>query len=94
MMYFKSAEPFGKHSLVPFTAPISIGKIYYDGDLVFGSLWCNDRCIFSTKRHDPSHDCGGMYDYLGNIITRINIDVDDNLSRGRPDVIINCTTWK
>lgn len=35
-----------------------------------------------------------MYDYLGNIITRINIDVDDNLSRGRPDVIINCTTWK
>lgn len=31
MVYFKSAEPFGKHSLVPFTAPISIGKIYYDG---------------------------------------------------------------
>lgn len=59
MVYFKSAEPFGKHSLVPFTAPISIGKIYYDGDMVFGSLWCNDRCIFSTKRHDPSHDCGG-----------------------------------
>lgn len=94
MVYFKSAEPFGKHSLVPFTAPVSIGKIYYDGDLVFGSLYCNDRCIFSTKRHDPSHDCGGLYDTLGNIITWINTVVDDAIDSGNPDTIIDCSFWK
>lgn len=94
MVYFKSAEPFGKHSLVPFTAPVSIGKIYYDGAMVFGSLWCNDRCIFSTKRHDPSHDCGGLYDTLGNIITWINTVVDDAIDSGNPNTIINCSFWK
>lgn len=94
MVYFKSAEPFGKHSLVPFTAPVGIGKIYYDGDMIFGSLWCNDRCIFSTKRHDPSHDCGGLYDTLGNIITWINTVVDDAIDSGNPDTIIDCSFWK
>lgn len=94
MVYFKSAEPFGKHSLVPFTAPVGIGKIYYDGDMIFGSLWCNDRCIFSTKRHDLSHDCGGLYDTLGNIITWINTVVDDAIDSGNPDTIIDCSFWK